>query len=438
MAIITITELCDEFPEIQYLGGPGHIVFGLPIPNHPEMSFDYDTETQEIILTYPISRYTEVWEAEYGENRQEYDDNTTTDDQQEESNDIPKLRTRGQAGNVIPVPLNRSTPSNPAYSSALTTRNTPSAHLLAIKQPIQMEERDGKWYFNGVEEAMMDWNAIRSTELANLDLGPLRVLYSTVEQMLERHVLKGDIDESQVPDYVVSVYVPELMQKMGMQPNANKKHVVALINKIRQYENIVGIIPVKRGKKTYHIYSRVMVWHEYNDATNTISFASPYFNRLRFALYKASLKRDKDGSILITKAGNQNQTSVQHFLIKNSIESERNKRAIEIVDAVCEIIVTRGNYNPEKDNPPWASARTIISKCVLLKEGLLSYNDDSNRNKMLKSAFLKAWELLHTQTHLEEEYINIRFPDTYPTMSRLDMVFSFPHEGRRKKRSTKN
>ena len=88
----------------------------------------------------------------------------------------------------------------------------------------------------------------------------------------------------------------------------------------------------------------------------------------------------------------------------------------------------------------------------MLKQSLENTSDTSNQNKILKRAFSKAWELLVTQTDLSVKYKNIQLPiipnssikdpkekkrlerefrtKWIPTMSNLDMVFEFPHEGK--------
>ena len=54
---------------------------------------------------------------------------------------------------------------------------------------------------------------------------------------------------------------------------------------------------------------------------------------------------------------------------------------------------------------------------------------------LLKRIFKRTWELLREQTHLTEVYKNIQLPDpndpkNIPTAKTLNMVFSFPHEGK--------
>lgn len=60
-----------------------------------------------------------------------------------------------------------------------------------------------------------------------------------------------------------------------------------------------------------------------------------------------------------------------------------------------------------------------------------------NKNTLLKRAFVKAWQLLRKKTFLAGTYKNIHLPDpedpaVIPKVSTLNMVFSFPHEGKNK------
>ena len=88
---------------------------------------------------------------------------------------------------------------------------------------------------------------------------------------------------------------------------------------------------------------------------------------------------------------------------------------------------------------PHISARTIVERNQLLKQSIDNTASASNKNKYLERAFSRAWQLLRTHTDILERYKNIQLPDPkdkdfklkyIPTMSTLDMVFEFPHEGK--------
>lgn len=61
-------------------------------------------------------------------------------------------------------------------------------------------------------------------------------------------------------------------------------------------------------------------------------------------------------------------------------------------------------------------------------KNLISYN------KMLKRAFSKAWDILPKHTKLKETYQDIKLPlsTDVPSMSSLDIVYKFPHNGKTK------
>ena len=71
-----------------------------------------------------------------------------------------------------------------------------------------------------------------------------------------------------------------------------------------------------------------------------------------------------------------------------SIVKERNKRAVEIVIVVVTTIEQAGKYTPH------LKAKTIIERIPQLQESLDKAKTNSDKNKILKRAFTKAWELL--------------------------------------------
>ena len=111
------------------------------------------------------------------------------------------------------------------------------------------------------------------------------------------------------------------------------------------------------------------------------------------------------------------------YLVKSSIMKERNKRAVEIVCAIVTLIEQAG------DNVPNIKFQTLVDRCPSLKN-TLDAASPTNRNTILRRTFTKAWELLRTQTHLEEAYPGIQLPTAIPTMSRLGEVLRFEHGGK--------
>lgn len=119
------------------------------------------------------------------------------------------------------------------------------------------------------------------------------------------------------------------------------------------------------------------------------------------------------------------------FLIKPSIFNERNVAAVENVIIIIQVIEQAG------DKIATIKASTIIERNPAFQQRL-DESDSKNKARLLKKVFQRTWELLREQTHLPDVYKNIRLPILkHPTNianpQNLDLVFTFPHEGKIKK-----
>ena len=175
----------------------------------------------------------------------------------------------------------------------------------------------------------------------------------------------------------------------------------------------------------------VLNFDHYDDKTGTLHFYSPYLNKLIAMILSDSIRID-DGTKLPKTSRNGDAVMLPSYTktIKPGIAVEKNKRAAEIVFVVDKVIAQAGGGTPN------ISARTIIERCPELENALDATASTSDKNKLLRRTFSKAWELLETQTRLKETYKNIRFNTGIPKITTLDMVFSFPHEGRIKEDGT--
>ena len=162
----------------------------------------------------------------------------------------------------------------------------------------------------------------------------------------------------------------------------------------------------------------------HDDTENTISFSSPYINKLIMTILQASLQTDRKGNVKLKTSGEPFLLPSHSYLVKTSIAKERNKRAAEIVCVVVTLIEQAGDVGT-----PHIKAQTIVDRCPDLKNAL-DAADSSNKSHVLRRAFSKAWAILPKQTRLAEVYKNIKFPSAIPTASTLDMVFEFPHDGK--------
>lgn len=346
---------------------------------------------------------------------------------------LPKkknYRTKAMAGATIAIPDVIASPSVPQFSTAITVLdNKETPHIVPIQQAIKIEYLNGKFVANGVDLADLDLATARDPALQGLDLSTLRVLYSAILQDLVVAFNAGILDRGSVLFHAVTLNVAELMKMLGMKANNDKAHVDALIDKIHSYQNMVGVDYVTRGGKTYENKTAMLVWIQSKEDKNTITFAAPYLNQLAYDIMQASIQTDSKGQIIRKKNGEPKLLPANSYLMKSSIASERNKQAVEVVKIVCDVIEQTGS----RGGVPNISAKTILARHPMLQQALDHMEDPSNKNRLLKRTFCKAWELLHTQTYLESRYEGIRFPATWPTTGSLDMVFEFPHNGKKRR-----
>lgn len=400
----------------------GTIRFAVPVPDRDDLIY-HTEEDGTIVFDKPIEEFEKAWSEyvnkEFGDSNKIFNMKTLDPDY------VPKNRTKRRAGNIDAVPEVMPTPSTPAYQYAMSTYESKTAHILPINPAVNLTYENGKLYFDGLEETQINLIDIRNKDITNLDLMTLRVLYGVIltklEKALTEHTLKSS---NEIRDFSVNIYIPELMSAMGLQTNISKKNIDALIAKIASYRNIIGILPERLGTRIYESKYPIMVWMGYDAKHNTISFASPYLNKVVANSLAASLRKNAKGNIITKKNGQPLYTASHSYLIKSTIASEKNKRAAEIVAIVVPVIEQAGN------NVPHIKASTIIERHPELKQAIESCKTTANKNVLLMRAFSKAWELLETQTYLKDKYKNIKFPKTVPSMSTLDMVFEFPHDGK--------
>lgn len=100
-------------------------------------------------------------------------------------------------------------------------------------------------------------------------------------------------------------------------------------------------------------------------------------------------------------------------VVKTSIMKERDKKAAEVVCALAALIEQAGGKLPD------ITYDELIDRCPSLKAAI-NTAAVADANKLLDRTFTKAWELLRTQTHLEEKYKAIQLPTEIPTILTLD------------------
>lgn len=267
----------------------------------------------------------------------------------------------------------------------------------------------------------------------DVDLPVLHFLYGLVLKKWSEDadaILKRYTDDpKQMLSYNITFYIPDFIRATGITANANRDTVQGIIKKIEGYSGIHGI--VKEDRVRYAHYP-VLVLIKYDESDNTITFASPFMNRIAQKTLHDSVRHDRQGNAMRSKSGKLNMEPSHSYRINSGILKERNKRAAEVACMVAALIDKAGNKTAH------IRFRTILDRFEQLKQDIERASSTYNKNRILRTTFSKAWEFLAKYSDLSEKYKNIKLPDpddkdTIPTMKTLDMVVAFPHEGRIKK-----
>ncbi len=326
-----------------------------------------------------------------------------------------EYRTHNKAGKVVDMPDKYAIISNANYKDAITLIENKKAHIQAIKEDKRVHIKDGIICLDGLAATSAEIIELGTNDyIEDLDFALLRVLYSIILNNFEESIKNNKM----VPQ-ITTIYVPDLLTFLGKE-KTSRNEIVSLIKNIIRFHSLVGIINCD--------ILPVMIYMGERQETNTISFSSPYLIRVIEETYKDSIIVDGKGKPIMNNNGIPKTKASHSYLIKPSIRNERNKRAIEIVHCVVLLIERAGNHTPH------IKAQTIIEQNPLLMYALEGISI-SHKNQILQRCFKKAWQLLKTQTYLEEKYKDIQLPDAedpsyIPNMSKLDMVFRFQHKGK--------
>lgn len=338
-------------------------------------------------------------------------------------------RTRNKAGYISEIPDRLPVITSSIFQNALTFNKNGNAYLQPLKSDgtDQIQYEGGNLLLDGYPATLteLDPLCIKGNEnIANFNLILLRTLYGIfLTEALE--------SLSECRGKRISIYLPDFMRKTGRNFGIKEADYDGFVNAIKQFNSVVGII--NNGMTSSDILP-VLVTEDDEDKENrdknTISLTSPYIARLARDIYVSGIRKKENGELMLKKNGRPQMLPTYSYLIDISIAKERNRKAVEIVFIVVTLIEQTGN------NTPHIRAKTIIGRNPLLQKSMEGQTT-GNKNTLLKRAFVKAWQLLRGKTFLAETYKNIHLPDpenptVIPKVSTLNMVFSFPHEGKNK------
>lgn len=280
-----------------------------------------------------------------------------------------------------------------------------------------------------------------------IDMATLQILFSTLLEEFDKLVKKiafsvEGTKYEEIERMVNEVFrnfspkisIPEILKKMDIDRPTSANKIKAVLEKIFQYRGIAGVIHMKdHNGKEYDIIRPVMLFTEYDSHDNTISFTSPYMNVAIIQIYLNRLKVQMDGIVEHYKNGQPKLTPAFSYTPKPTLAKARNKSAVEIVEQLLPLIATAGDANP------WhISYSTLIDRCPVFKKKLENYGPTNSQSTLLRRTFKSVWKLMRNDTHLDEKYEDIRYPDVTPNMGSLesgadDAVINIYHGPKKKK-----
>ena len=220
----------------------------------------------------------------------------------------------------------------------------------------------------------------------------------------------------------ISLDAYELAEALGTPRSKGTIAINNAIKAVQEFQNFVGVLQNSTGARPSEF--AVLQFKKYDRQINRITIESPYITYLIERMYKESLRINAENKIQRDNNGKMLTSAYLSYLPRKELTKERDKAAIENVKIIIVLIEEAGNFTPHK------SAREIIRENILLTHRLEEAKDTRRRNILLKRVFTNTWKYLKNDTDLLNVYPGIEIPDTWPTMQNLDIVFSFPNNGK--------
>lgn len=287
------------------------------------------------------------------------------------------------------------------------------------------------------------------------DLQTLRLIYGIFLKKYEEasyRKVEDQIQYSNENEWLqkrITIYIKDFIEMTGRCRNVGNENIEWIVKKIRDYSNLTGVVNEMGVGCSIANEQPVIDHFDYDESDKTIALSSPYIMFLIKQVSNARMKRDRNGKPKRFKSGKLDLKQGYSYHINSSILVEKSIRAVEIIGIITTLIDRAGSHkNLKKDNDQDGDFQRkaanisfwkIIDRSEKLKREYNAITKTSNKNRLLKSTFTKAWELLREKTDIQECYRNIELPDPQnpmyiPTTSTLKSVLRFPHDGKIRKR----
>lgn len=311
--------------------------------------------------------------------------------------------------------------SDKKYQHALTTKKNKSAYI-QVMTPDFFEKLD---FTGGVitwdrEVAGVIKNNRRGSyeDIQDIDPALLTQIYTAAVKAHKSH-----------SGFTITVYLYKFLREMGIDPGKN--NAPDIMRKLQSFENCIGIMPGTG------IIAKLFSIIEINATDNTMTFAVPYIFRLIDELESKNKieRKTKDGDI-------EYIAPYHNMLVYSTIGNERNKTAVELVYLIIAGLHQRGTppdaktyakRNMQHEDPRLVtyqtSFNTLLNDTTYLKKRVDAYKSTADKNKALRRAFEKAYQLIDTKTDAGEYFIDLKISKIIPTMNTLDDKLTITHHG---------
>ena len=313
--------------------------------------------------------------------------------------------------------------SDKKYQHGITTQQNKYAYI-SLMQPDffnLLDFKDGTILYDSETAGIVKkYSKGKYIDVQELDFPLLTQIYTAAVRANIRH-----------DTFTITVSLPQFFREMGIDTRAG--NAADAMAKLHSFENCVGIMPETQTiSKLFSIIDLDM-------KRQTMTFAVPYIMRLYEVLGdKNHIEKTTRKGVLIDYKQPYHNT-----LVHSSIAKERNKTAVELVYLITTGLLQRG-YTPDIQTYRKKDARTqypervtysvrfrtLINDAPLLRGRVQSYKDVKDRNRALRRAFEKAYQLLQKKTDAAEWFINLQYSSIVPTMATLDDELTITHDGR--------
>ena len=335
-------------------------------------------------------------------------------------------RTRTQAGNIVKkLPTHIATPTLTNYENTVSLYQKGNAYLEKLISVDNLQFQRGKLYFKGTLQQVSEAELqdIKTREgIENINLRFLRSYYSVILQEYEKC-----LQDKKKIQKTYKFYLPDLAEHIGLHRNINSVSRDSILEELRSFHNIIGVIHISRNGRPDKSYYPVLNFEGYDAAENTIYLSSPYLMYIVDIIYKASVITDRRNRSIKTNGSNVVTRARDTYMIRSEILKERNTAAVDNVFIIVAGLERSGGKQYH------IAISTLIERNQPLKKRLETVK---NPRQLLKSCFTKTWELLDTMTELKKYYKNIELPDpkdpaVIPTVRTIDsLVVEINHDGK--------